>query len=191
MTEEKREIMLHTPGRSYKGYMDIGSKNLRTIDIFNSANMFWRDPAERSFDDALLMYNTVVTIEGGTKLGEYNKLQLKLADVLFFYDSLVQSGNENEKIRAATLKAKTKETAALVQITTHTRGSGFYHIQGMFHGLFKSKSKNRFIPLTEASVHAVTRVADKWKKKTINIENSFVGVGTAHIETCTFAKDAK
>ena len=190
MAEERREITLHTPGKAYKGFMDVGAKDMRTMDIFNSANMYWKDPAEKSFEDAVLLYDTTITLDGGTKLGDYKKLQLKLADVLFFYDSLLQAGDENEKIRAATLKAKTKEGSSLVQIMTHTRGTSFFHIQGVFHGLFKSKSKSRFIPLTNASVHAVTRVSDKWQKQPINIENAFVGVGTNHIETCTFARVA-
>jgi hypothetical protein len=107
--------------------------------------------------------------------------------VVFFYDGLESAGTDNEKLRAAKLKSKTREQTSRVQITTHTRGQGFYLIQGLFYGLFKSKSKNRFIPLTEVSVHSVNRHGEKWQKSEIKLDSRFIGVSVDHIETCTFA----
>jgi hypothetical protein len=80
----QKKITIYCPDKIYTGYMDIGNVSLRTIDIFNSSNMYWKDPAERSFDDALLLYNATVLLEGNTKLGEYAKLQIKLQDIIFF-----------------------------------------------------------------------------------------------------------
>ena len=92
-----------------------------------------------------------------------------------------------EKKRAAHLKVKTKESTALAHIITRSQGSGFFYITGMFYGLFKSKSKSRYIPLTQANVVHVTRGSERWQKKVIKIEGGFVGISTRHIEACTFS----
>lgn len=187
MEISQKKIIIYTPDKTYSGYMDIGNKSLRTIDIFNSSNIFWKNPAERSFDDALLLYNATILLEGNTKLGDYAKLQIKLQDIIFFYDSLENVGDSTEKKRAAHLKAKTKESTALAHIITRTQGHGFFYITGMFYGLFKSKSKSRYIPLTQANVVHVTRGSERWQKKVIKIEGGFVGISTRHIEACTFS----
>jgi hypothetical protein len=187
MDISQRKIILYTPDKIYRGYIDVANEALRSIDIFNSSNIYWKDPAQRSFEDALLLYNVSVFLEGNTKLGDFGKLQVKLSDVLIFHDSLENLGDFIEKKRAAHLKLKTKENSAVVRIMTHTRGGSFFYISGIFYGLFKSKSNNRFIPLTKASVVQVTRGSEKWQKKTIPIEGGFVGISTQHIEACTFS----
>lgn len=187
MEISQKKITIYTPGKIYSGYMDIANQSLRTIDIFNSSNIFWKNPAERSFDDALLLHDATVHLEGNTKMGQYAKLQIKLQDIIFFYDSLENVGDSIEKKRAASLKGKTKESTALANIITLTQGHGFFHITGMFYGLFKSKSKSRFIPLTQANVVYVTRGNERWQKKVIKIEGGFVGISTRHIEACTLS----
>jgi hypothetical protein len=115
-----------------------------------------------------------------------SKVQVRLADVLFFCDSLADSGDRLEKIRAATLKLRSGEDTSTVNIITHTRGDTFFCITGVFYGLFKSKSKQRYIPLTQPSVTAVMRGANGWQKKKIELSSPFVGVSTRHIEACSF-----
>ena len=184
MNPDQRNVTLHTPSKVYTGLIDVGNESLRTIDIFNSASMYWVNPAEKSFEDALLLHKAKVMLTGDVKLGDFEKLQVKLADISLFYDSLSSAGDDKEKARAAMLKAKTKEESSTVKLITHTRGNGFFYIQGVFHGLFKSKSKQRYIPLTQANVIAVIRAGEKWVKQKVVIENSFVGVSTQHIESC-------
>ena len=183
----QKKITIYCPDKIYTGLMDIGNVSLRTIDIFNSSNIYWKDPSERNFDDALLLYNATILLEGNTKMGEYAKLQIKLQDIIFFYDSLENVGDSMEKKRAAHLMTKTKESTSLAHIITHSQGHGFFYITGMFYGLFKSKSKSRYIPLTQANVVHVTRGSEKWQKKAIKIEGGFVGISTRHIEACTFS----
>jgi hypothetical protein len=187
MDSNQRKITFYTPDKAYVGYMDIANKSLRTTDIFNSSNVYWKDPAEKSFDDALLLRDVSIILEGNVKLGGFDKLQVKLSDVLFFHDSLENLGDSMEKKRAAHLKFKTQESVSLAHIITHTHGSAFLYITGMFYGLFKSKSKSRFIPITEAHVVQVIRSNEKWQKKTIPITGGFVGINTQHIEACTFS----
>lgn len=188
MEINRRKITIYTPHKVYRGDIDIANESLRTIDIFNSANFYWKDPTEKSFNDALLINNASIFLAGNIKLGEFVKLQVKLADIIFFHDSLENFGDGMEKKRAAFLMQKTKENASQVHIITHTRGETFFYISGTFYGLFKSKSNYRYIPITQVSVVEVIRSNDKWQKKTIPIEGGFVGVSTEHIEACTFSE---
>ena len=183
----QRKITLYTPDKAYVGYIDIANTSLRTTDIFNSSSVYWKDPADRSFDDALLLNNASIVLEGNTKLGSFDKLQVKLSDILFFHDSLENLGDSMEKKRAAHIKVKTQESTSIAHIITHTHGSAFLYITGMFYGLFKSKSKHRFIPITEANVVQIVRSNEKWQKKIIPITGGFVGINTQHIEACTFS----
>jgi hypothetical protein len=188
MEAGQREITLHTPGKVYTGAIDMANSSVRTTDFFNSASLYWKNPAEKSFDDALLLHQARIILEGDTKLSEFGKLQLRLADVVFFFDELKQSGDEKEKLRAATLKARTKEETSLLQAITHTHNNSFFFITGVFYGLFKSKSNLRFMPLTEATVTKVIWQDGRWQKQKIAIGHDFVGISIRHIESCTFAE---
>ena len=182
-----RSITIYTPDKVYSGHIDISNDSLRTIDVFNSSNLYWKDPAERSFEDALLLNNASIVLEGQTKLGQFHKLQVRLADVIFFHDSLKNLGDSMEKKRAAHLKKKTNEKASIVNIITQTEGDSFFFITGSFYGLFKSKAQHRYIPITKANVIKVIRHGEKWLKQEIPIEGGFVGISTNHIEACTFS----
>lgn len=186
MEHAQRKITIYTPDKVYRGYIDVQNDSLRTIDIFNSSNLYWKDPAERSFEDALLLNNASIMLEGKTKLGEFSKLQVRLADIMFFHDSLENLGDSMEKKRAAHLKSKTKESASMVHIITHTRGDSFFYVTGTFFGLFKSKSKYRYIPITKANVVKVIRHGEKWQKQEVKLDGGFVGISTSYIEACTF-----
>lgn len=186
MERSQRKMTIYTPDKVYKGQIDIPNNSLRTIDIFNSSNIYWKDPAKKSFDNAILLNCATVVLEGNTKLGDFKTLQVNLPDVLFFHDSLENLSDSVEKKRAAHMRQKSREGSSLVKIFTHTRGDAFFYITGTFHGLFKSKSKHRYIPLTDVTVLKVIHSGNKWHKQPVPIEGGFIGVSTSHIEACTF-----
>lgn len=186
MDNSKRCITIFTADKIYSGHIDIPNESFRTIDIFNSANTYWKDPSEKSFDDSLLLYEAHVSLDGNTRLGDYDKLQLKLSDVHFFYDLMESMGDDREKARAATMIAKTNEQSSKVQLFTHASGNSFYYITGLFYGLFKSKSKSRYIPVTDPMVTEVVRTGETWKKKKVAVKSSFLGIAIEHIEACSF-----
>jgi hypothetical protein len=184
----KREINLYTPNKIYTGRIDIKSERIRTIDLLNSSNLYWKDPAQKSFEDAIMLSDVKVNIQGGKNLASFSKLQLRLSDIIFFSDSLYRTGNSTEKMRARTLSQKTNERVSNARILTRMRGDTFYLIVGVFHGLFKSKSKQRYFPLTEPKVHEILRTGSKWESNLIDIGNNFIGLSTHHIEACSFSE---
>ncbi len=184
----KREVHLYTPNKLYTGMIDIKSERIRTIDLLNSSNLYWKDPAQKSFDDSILLSDVKVTIQGNKTLASFNKLQLRLSDIIFFSDGLYKTGNSTEKLRARTLSQKSHEKMSTARILTRMRGDAFYLIVGVFHGLFKSKSKQRYFPLTETKVHEILRTGTKWETREIDIGNQFIGLSTNHIEACSFGE---
>ena len=69
---------------------------------------------------------------------------------------------------------------------TKVRVNSFFDIRGSFYGLFKSKSNQKYIPLSDVVMYEIIRQQDKWVKKKIQLANSFIGVNTGYIEATTF-----
>ncbi|MFW2365624.1 MAG: hypothetical protein ACN4GW_04360 [Desulforhopalus sp.] len=183
-----RKISLYTPNKIYSGYMDIKAENIRTIDLLNSSNLYWKDPGEKSFADSIMLNQASITIEGNKVIGTFPSLQLRLSDIIFFTDLLEQSGDDTEKARASTLSQKSQDTASMVRILTRMRGDSFYLITGIFLGLFKSKSQQRYLPVTQPQVNEIIRTGDQWSNKKVAIHNNFIGLAVNQIEACTFGK---
>lgn len=184
----KREVCLFTPNKKYTGTIDLKNDGIRTIDQLNSAMIYWKNPAEKSFDDAVQLTDVTVSVHGTTKLTSFKKLQLRLSDIVFFSDQLHSTGDTSEKIRAKTLSVKSKDDLAKVRVLTGMRGDSFFLILATFHGLFKNKTKQRFMPLTEAKIYEIMRTGDKWERIEIDVGNDFIGLSSNHIEACSFSE---
>jgi len=181
----QRQVILYTPNKIYAGKIDLKNDDIRTIDQLNSSTIYWKNPAEKSFDDAILLYDVDVSVHGADKFTSFKKLQLRLSDIILFTDQLQSSGDSSEKLRAQTLSAKAKDEQAQAKIITEMRGDSFFFIFGTFHGLFKNKTKQRFFPLTEVKAYEILRTGGKWERIEIELSNQFIGLSSAHIESCT------
>ncbi len=183
----QRPVILYTPNKIYSGTIDLKNDDIRTIDQLNSSTIYWKNPAEKSFNDAILLYDVTVSVHGAEKFTTFKKLQLRLSDIIFFTDQLQSSGDSSEKLRAQTLSAKAKDERAQAKIITEMRGDSFYFIFGTFHGLFKNKTKQRFFPLTEVKAYEILRTGGKWERIEINLSNHFIGLSSNHIESCSLS----
>ncbi|MGI9537006.1 MAG: hypothetical protein ACR2PB_08040 [Desulfocapsaceae bacterium] len=183
----QREFILFTPNKKYTGKIDLKNDGIRTIDQLNSSTIYWKNPAEKSFDDAVLLHDVDISVHGVDKLTSFKKLQIRLSDIMFFTDRLETSGDDAEKMRAQTLSAKAKDERAKAKIITEMRGDSFFFIFGTFHGLFKNKTKQRYFPLTEVKIYEVIRTGEKWDRIEIDLGNHFIGLSSNHIEACTLS----
>lgn len=165
--------------------MDLQNVGMRTLDLLNSSNIYWKDPKDKSFNDSILLYDGIIEIEGGKRLSKFKKMQIRLSDIIIFTDKLSTSGSDTEKIRAKTLSDKNSEKESQVKIITRMCGDAFFIIQGSFYGLFKNKSQQRFLPLTKPSVKEVLRTGADWSVKEVDVGTSFIGLSTNHIESCS------
>lgn len=183
----QRKITLFTPNKKYSGSIDLKNDDIRTIDQLNSSTIYWKNPAEKSFDDAIMVHDVDISVHGADKLTSFKKLQLRLSDIIFFTDQLTESGDSSEKRRAQTLSAKAKDERSQAKIITEMRGDSFYFIFGTFHGLFKNKTKQRFFALTDVKIFELLRTGSKWDRVELDLGNRFIGLSSNHIESCTLS----
>ncbi len=186
MEAQRRQITVFTPGKQYSGEVDIPNADFRTTDLLNSTNLYWKDPTEKNFNDVLLMFNVTLSIEGIKEFQKFDRIQIRQPNIVLFYDSFKIMGSAEEKKRADTLKEKTQEEKKTIHLITKVRVNSFFEIKGSFYGLFKSKSIQKYIPLSDAVMHEIVKQPDKWMKKKIPLENDFIGVNTSYVEACVF-----
>jgi hypothetical protein len=182
----KRKIRLVTPGKQYTGFIDVPLESMRTTDVMNSANLFWKNPNKKSFVDAILMYDVKVSIDGIASYKLFDSLQVRLPQVIFFCDEFSRISNEKEKSRADDLKAKAVEKVQGVTIMTRTKMNSFFVVTGKFYGLFKSKTNQKFLPLSDTTVSEIIKREKEWVKRSFELPHSFVGISIDYIESAFF-----
>jgi hypothetical protein len=187
MEELRRNITVFTPGKQYSGEVAIPNASLRTTDLLNSANLYWKDPAEKTFNDALLMFNVTISIDGIPEFQKFDRIQIRQPNIIFYYDDLAALGDAKEKKRADTLKKKSNEEEQFIHLVTKVRVNSFFDIRGTFYGLFKSKSTQKYIPLSDVVIYEIVRQQDKWVKRKIESANNFIGINTSYIEASAFS----
>jgi hypothetical protein len=187
MDVEQRKIGVVTSlGKSYSGLIDIPNANLRTTDLLNSANLFWRNPNEKCMENAILLYNVNLSLGEKAIYKKFNKVQIKISEIIFFYDDYENLGSEVEKSRVDTLNIKTGEKKQVVNIITPIIANSFYDIEGTFFGQFKKKTHDKFIPLNEVTISEICNKQDKWVKKRVSLPYSFAGINSGFIESISF-----
>ncbi len=182
MAEDRRIVMVTSMGKKFKGYVAIPNDNLRTTDLLNSASIFWKDPSEKCFDNAVMMYDVQMLVDETSVCAKFDKIQVKLSEVIYFYDDQEAISDDKEKMRASTMVQKTKENLQVVTIVTTEVSNSFYNITGTFFGLFKKKSNDKFIPLTDVSINELYKKEGKWFQRKIELPYQFICISTSHIE---------
>ena len=88
-------------GKSYKGMVDIPHPTFRTTDLFNSPNIYWKDSKDKCFDNAVLLHDVQLLIGGSAICVKFDKVQLKLSEIIYFYDDQQTITDDKEKMRAS------------------------------------------------------------------------------------------
>jgi hypothetical protein len=182
---QRKVAIIASLGKKYSGMVDIPNPNFRTTDLLNSASTFWRNPNEKCYDNAILMHNVILYADDSAAYRKFEKLQIKLSDIIYFYDDIENVGDELEKKRASRMVGQAREKAQLVNIITKEIAYSFYHITGTFYGLFRKKSKDKFIALTQARIAEILKKQDKWVKRSIPLPRGFIGISNDYIEAIT------
>lgn len=182
----RRKLTVFTPGKRYNGEIDLPNASLRTTDLLNSSNVYWKDPSEKNFDNVVLMFNVTLSLDGIKEFQKFDRVQIRQPNIIFFHDDLQHLGDDKEKLRADSLRQKTHEEKKKIHLMTKVRVNSFFDIRASFYGLFKSKSNQNYIPLSDVVMYEIIRKQDKWVKKKIDLVNNFIGVNTNHIESCSY-----
>lgn len=187
MDAKQRKLAIVTSlGKKYSGMVDVPSETFRTTDLLNSSNIFWKSPNLKCYDNAVFMNDVRLFLDETAMYKKFDSIQIKLSDIIYFYDDIEGIGDEMEKKRASTMVRQTDDDVQTVNIITKQVANSFYDITGRFFGLFKKKSKDNFIPLTQANIVEIYRKQDKWVKKKVKLPHNFICVSNSHIESVTF-----
>jgi len=134
----RRQISVVTSlGKKYIGNIDIPSTSMRTTDLLNSSSVFWRNPNDKCFENAILMHDVQLVIDNTALYKKFCKIQLKTSEIIFFYDEHETIGDIQEKARAGSMREKAQEETKTVNIITPVIANSFYDLTGNFYGLFK------------------------------------------------------
>lgn len=182
MAEQRKVVVVTSLGKMYRGEVDIPNANFRTTDLFNSSSIFWQNPADKCFENAILFHDVQLLIGDAAIKVQFDKIQVKLSEVIYFYDDQEIISDEREKMRASSMVQKAQEKSQTVDIITKQVSNSFYHLTGVFFGLFKKKSNDKFIPLTDIKLIEIYKKGDKWFQRNIDVPYKFIGVSTSHIE---------
>ena len=187
MEQLRRQISVVTSlGKKYVGNIDIPATSMRTTDLLNSSSVFWRNPNDKCFENAILMHDVQLVLDQTALYKKFSKIQLKTSEIIFFYDEYETIGDMQEKTRAGSMREKTQEEMKTVNIITPVIANSFYDLTGNFYGLFKKKSQDKFIPLFAANVFEIQKNQEKWSKRTVSLAYSFLAINTRYIEALTF-----
>jgi len=113
---------------------------------------------------------------------KFEKIQIKLSEAFYFYDEFQSIGDEMERKRSSKLIELTQEKIQTVNIITKAVANSFYDIEGTFFGLFKKKSNDKFLPLTDVKMLEIFKRQEKWFKREIILPHKFIGMANSHIE---------
>lgn len=182
MTYQRQVVVVTSLGKKYIGKVDIPNPTLRTTDLFNSGSIYWKDPSEKCFENAILLHDVHLRIDDSAVCVKFDKIQVRISEIILFYDDLESISDDKEKMRAATMVQKTKEQHQIVNIITTEVSHSFYHMTGLFYGLFKKKSNDKFIPLTDVKLIEIYRKEGKWFQREVELPHKFIGISNQHIE---------
>ena len=187
MGAKQRKLWMVTSfGKKYSGMVDVPSETFRTTDLLNSSNIYWKNPNLKCYDNAIFMSDVHLFLDDKAMYKKFDVIQIKISDIIYCYDDIEEIGDEVEKKRASTMVRQTNEDAQTVNIITTQVANSFYDITGRFFGLFKKKSKDNFISLTQAQIVEIYKRQDKWMQKKVNLPHNFICVSNNHIESVTF-----
>ncbi len=184
--KQRKLIIVTSLGKKYSGMVDVPSETFRTTDLLNSSNIFWKNPNQKCYDNVIFMSNVQLSLGDTGVYKRFDSIQVKLSEIIYFYDEIENVGDEIERKRATTMVKQSNEEAQTVNIITRQAGNLFYDITGIFFGLFKKKSKDNFISLTKANILMIYREQDKWMQKKIKLPHNFICVSNTHLESLTF-----
>ncbi len=98
MDAKQRKLAIVTSlGKKYSGMVDVPSETFRTTDLLNSSNIFWKSPNLKCYDNAIFMSDVRLFLDDTAVYKKFDFTQVKLSNIIYFYDDIEGIGDEMEK----------------------------------------------------------------------------------------------
>jgi hypothetical protein len=192
MADKKRKINIIKQGKKYFGELPIPSDNFRTSDYFNRPSILRHQADKGTLEGYSQLYDAEVTIDDNFALKKKNIVNIRIIDIIFFWDEL-----ENVGIPAKQKKAKAMMENAgrsefnRINLITSMYGDQFYEISGDFFGYFRRVMATNFLSLTNATIDHFFKTIEtgKWNKKPIALPYGFVAFNINFVDSYSLAFD--
>ncbi|MEJ2691018.1 MAG: hypothetical protein P8130_13965 [Deltaproteobacteria bacterium] len=153
MVDQRKISIVTSPGKKYTGMIDVPNAALRTTDLLNSGNIFWKDPSEKCLDDVILLYDVHLQLDDNV-FRKFDKIQIKISEIIFFYDEQEHFGDEREKKRASLMLEKAKSKDKFIPLTSVTIQE-IFKTQGKWHKK-EIALPYKFIGISNGHIESIT-----------------------------------
>jgi exoribonuclease II len=83
MDANQRKLAIVTSlGKKYSGMVDVPGETFRTTDLLNSANIFWKSPNLKCYDNAIFMSDVRLFLDDKAMYKKFDFIQVKLSDII-------------------------------------------------------------------------------------------------------------
>ena len=137
--DSQRKVGVYTTfGKKYVGLLDVPNKDVRTTDLMNSSNIFWKNPDMKCLNNSIMLHDAVLALNDNAVYKKFHHLQVKTDEIIFFYDDTATITNEMEKKRSESMLHKSHEIQRKINIITPVISNSFYDINELKNQLLEN-----------------------------------------------------
>jgi len=139
-----------------------------------------------TLDSYIQLYDVEMIIDDNIVLKRQKVANLRVIDIIFYWDEIDNLGIPVEQKRAKTMMDNMgRSELNRVTVVTPMYGNQFYEVSGAFYGRFKRAMVNNFLSLTDAIVdHFFKKTeTDKWNKKSVALPYGFVALNMSFVDS--------
>jgi hypothetical protein len=192
MSDEKRKINIIKQGKKYLGELPIPSDKYRTTDFFNRPSILRHRADQGTLDSYIQLYDAEVTIDDNFALKRQNVINIRIIDIIFYWDELENVGTPAKQKKAKAMMDNAGQPELnRINVITPMYGDQFYEISGNFFGYFKRAMAKNFLSLTNATIDHFSKTAEtgKWNKKPIALPYGFVALNMNFVDSYSLEID--
>jgi hypothetical protein len=192
MSDEKRKINIIKQGKKYLGELPIPSDKYRTTDFFNRPSILRHRADQGTLDSYIPLYDAEVTIDDNFALKRQNVINIRIIDIIFYWDELENVGTPAEQKKAKAMMDNAGQPELnRINVITPMYGDQFYEISGNFFGYFKRAMTKNFLSLTNATIDHFFKTTEtgKWNKKPIALPYGFAALNMNFVDSYSLESD--
>ncbi|MBW1646049.1 MAG: hypothetical protein JRJ56_06960 [Deltaproteobacteria bacterium] len=184
MNTLQRKITIHKPGKQYTGHIAVPAEAYRTSDYFNRPALMKHPHGQSTADNYIHLQDVRITVDSRLTM-TLETINIRVEDIIFFWDELKNAGTVADQLRAEKLRYKAgQQEMNRISIVTPILNGRFYTVAGTFSGLFRKAIQANFLALFEATITVFQpQNGGEWSKSPLPTPNRFVGFNLNYMES--------